>query len=332
MRATNDATLMEYLATITGDKPWIERMPEHLTLKLPLFLRQRYQFSRADLFGKKCLLATENSRTGELAPAEYGRDVMQLRQRLGADVVLVLTKVPSYVRNRLVKQCVQFIVPGTQMFLPMLMIDLREQFPKSRARTQPLLSAVSQLVVIYQILKGSLSDTPLGKVATRLGYSAMAMSKAQDELQTAHLCEAVRTGRTVSLQFVARGKALWEQAEPLLTTPVRRTQWIRWGHPRARAVSAGISALSNASMLTDDPIPTYAMRDRDLPEALEKGEIIGSGGREEAEARLECWTYDPWILAHNGIADRCSVYLSLRQSADERVQKEIRFLIEGLPQ
>jgi hypothetical protein len=42
--------------------------------------------------------------------------------------------------------------------------------------------------------------------------------------------------------------------------------------------------------------------------------------------------YDPWILADNGIADRCSLYLSLRQSADEHVQKEIRFLIEGLPQ
>ncbi|MBZ5700407.1 MAG: hypothetical protein LAN84_01015 [Acidobacteriia bacterium] len=307
-------------------------MPEHLTANLPLFLRQRYQFSRADLFGKKCILATENSRTGELTPTEYGRDVTQLRQRLRADVVLVLTKVPSYVRNRLVKQCVPFIVPGTQMFLPMLMIDLREQFPKSRAGTRPPLSAVSQLVVIYQILKGSLSDIPLGKVATRLGYSAMAMSKAQDELQTAQLCEVVRTGRTVSLQFAARGKALWEQAEPLLTTPVRRTQWIRWGQPRARAVSAGITALSNASMLTDDPIPTYAMRDRDLRKALEKGEIIGCGGQEEAEARLESWKYDPWILADNDIADRCSLYLSLRQSADERVQKEIRFLIEGLPQ
>jgi hypothetical protein len=54
-------------------------------------------------------------------------------------------------------------------------------------------------------------------------------------------------------------------------------------------------------------------------------------GREEAEARLEIWKYDPWLLAENGRADRCSLYLSLRNSADERVQKEIQFLIEELP-
>ena len=141
----------------------------------------------------------------------------QLKQRLHQEVVLVLIKLPSYVRNRLVRQRIPFIVPGTQMFLPMLMIDLREQFPKSNDRMRPTLSAVSQLMVIYQILKESLDETPLGQIATRLGYSAMAISKAQEELQRAGLCEVIRAWRTVSLHFRARGKALWRQAEPLLT-------------------------------------------------------------------------------------------------------------------
>lgn len=328
----DDTTLIRYLATVTGEEPRIDRIPEHFAANLPLFLRQRYDFSIADFFGKKCILATEKSRASELAPREYGRDAAQLRQGLHTDVVLVLKKIPSYVRNRLVKQCVPFIVPGTQMFLPMLMIDLRERYPRSGIRAKSPLTAVSQLMVIYQILKGSLNNVPLGRVANLLNYSAMAMSKAQDELQTAHLCEVVRTGRTVSLQFVARGKALWEEAEPSFTTPVRRTQWIRWGEPRARAVVAGMTALSRVSMLMDDPIPTYAMRDRSIVKALEKGEIVGCGGQEDAEARLESWKYDPWILADSGIADRCSLYLSLRRSADERVQKESRVLIEELPE
>jgi len=74
------------------------------------------------------------------------------------------------------------------------------------------------------------------------------------------------------------------------------------------------------------------MRDRDVVAATRKGEIFISEGREEAEARVEAWKYDPWLLAENGRADRCSLYLSLRNSTDERVQKEIQFLIEGLPQ
>jgi DNA-binding MarR family transcriptional regulator len=326
-----DATV-EYLTRITGDTPWIEPMQDQLVSTLPLYLRQRYEFFRADLFGRRCVLARENSPTGELSPTEYGHEVIQLKQRFQEDVILVLMKLPSYVRNRLVRQRIPFIVPGTQMFLPMLMIDLQEQFLKSNDRMRPTLSAVSQLVVIYQILKEPLDEIPLGQIAARLGYSAMVMSRAQDELQTAGLCEVNRTWRTVSLHFTTRGKDLWQQAEPLLTTPVRHRIWIRWGQPRARAVLAGTTALSRVSMIEGDRVTTYAMRDKHLADAMEKGEIFGCGGPEEAEARMEAWKYDPWVVADGDVADRCSLYLSLRQSSDERIQKEIRSLIDGIPQ
>jgi len=126
---------------------------------------------------------------------------------------------------------------------------------------------------------------------------------------------------------------LTDVERPLIDIAVRkRTEWVRWGQPRARAVVAGTTALSEASMVTDEDTPTYALRDRDVAAALSKGEMFVLEGREEAEARLEAWKYDPWLLAENGRADRCSLYLSLRNSADERVQKEIQFLIEGLPQ
>ena len=329
MSETSDKVLHEYLEAIGGDQPWIEPIAERVTSNLPLFLRRRYHFSRADLFGRKCFLAIEGPRAAEPSPTEYAHDAALLKQRLSGDVILVLSGLPAYVRNRLVRQYVPFIVPGSQMFLPMLMIDLREHFPKSRARSQNTLSSISQLVIIYHILQAPLSDMPLGQIASRLGYSAMAISKAQDELQSVQLCEVIRSGRTISLHFNADGKDLWNRAEPLLLTPVKRTQWIRWGQPRARAATAGITALSRYSMLGDDPIPTYAMRDRELLSALGKGEIFGCAGREESEARMEAWKYDPWLMAREDTVDRCSLYLSLRHSADERIQKELPRLLTG---
>jgi hypothetical protein len=74
------------------------------------------------------------------------------------------------------------------------------------------------------------------------------------------------------------------------------------------------------------------MRDKDVVSALSKAKIVHCEGREEAEARMEAWKYDPWLLAEGETADRCSLYLSLRDNADERIQKEIQFLIQGLPQ
>jgi hypothetical protein len=85
-------------------------------------------------------------------------------------------------------------------------------------------------------------------------------------------------------------------------------------------------------MVEGDRVPVHAMRDKHLASAMDKGEIFGCGGPEEADARMEAWKYDPWILADGDVADRCSLYLSLQQSSDERIQKEIRSLIEGIPQ
>jgi len=213
-----------------------------------------------------------------------------------------------------------------------VMIDLRERFSKAASRIQDKLSPVSQLVVIYQILREPVAHIPLAQLGKRLAYSPQAVSFAQEELQNSNLCDVRRAGKMVFLEFRLGGKALWEKAEPLMASPVRRTQWVRWGQPRARAVVSGTTALSRLSMLAEDAVPTYGMRDRELVAAFKKGELLGCSGSDDADARMESWKYDPWVLAENGVADPCSLYLSLRRSGDERVQKEIGFLIERLPQ
>ena len=90
MKITIDPGVIDYLAGVTGETPWIEPMPDQIVSTLPLYLRQRYEFFRTDLFGRQCVLARENSPTEELSPTEYGHEVTQLKQRLHEDVVLVL--------------------------------------------------------------------------------------------------------------------------------------------------------------------------------------------------------------------------------------------------
>lgn len=315
---------------VTGLRPRLAALPP--ASALPLFVRQQFDFADMELFGRRVVLAIEKAPPEELSASEYARNAALLKQGLGEDVVFVMGKLPSYVRNRLVQKGVPFIVPGAQMFLPTLMVDLRERFSKAVSRIPDKLTPVSQLVVIYQILREPNAPIPLAQLGERLAYSPQSMSFAQEELQEANLCDVRRAGKMVFLEFGLRGRALWEKAEAMMASPVRKTQWVRWGQPRACAVAAGTTALSQLSMLTDDPVETYAVRDRELVAAFEKGQLVGCNGREDADARMESWKYDPWVLAENGVADPCSLYLSLRGSGDERVQKEIRSLIDRLPQ
>jgi len=326
----NEQALLEYIELVSGAKPRLD--PPPAPAALPLFLRQQFDLAATELFGRRLILAVERTPPEELSASEYARTVGLLKQGLGEDVALVMAKVPSYLRNRLVHKGVPFIVPGAQMFLPMLMVDLRERFAPGVSRIPDKLLPAAQLVVIYQILREPAESIALAQLGERLAYSAQSMSAAQEELQEAGLCGVRRAGRMIYLEFGLRGRALWEKAEPMMASPVRRKRWVRWGQPRARAVAAGTTALSRMSMLAEDAMATYAMRDRELTAALKNGQLLGCNGREEADARMESWKYDPWALAENGVADRCSLYLSLRESGDERVQKEIRILIEAFPQ
>ena len=173
----HEQSLVHYVELVTGLRPRLNEGPPPAAT-LPLFLREQYEFAEMDLFGRRVPLAVEKPPPEELSAGEYARNAAMLRQRFGEDVVLVMAKLPSYVRNRLVREGVPFIVPGTQMFLPMLMIDLRERFSKAESRTGDKLSPVSQLVVIYQILRAPDAHIPLAQLGGRLAYSPQAMSFA----------------------------------------------------------------------------------------------------------------------------------------------------------
>jgi DNA-binding MarR family transcriptional regulator len=321
--------LAQYITQIAGDRVWLQRTSPPSLLRLPLFLKEKYQFVEADLFGRRLVLALEKEATSDATASDYARELQGLRHAIGGEVVLVLKPVLAHVRNRLIQQLVPFIIPGTQMFLPMMMIDLREQYLRRSTKVPERLSPVSQVIVLYHLLRHPLDQLPLAEIADRLAYSRMAISKAHEELERAQLCDVQRTGREVRLEFRGSKRTVWHAAEPILSSPVRKTYWVRKGINPPALLMAGPTALARVTMLADEKFPTFAIRDRLIKDLWRQGNLILVPGRDEAEERLEGWSYDPAILSNDGkTADPCSVYLSLRASVDERILKELKILME----
>jgi hypothetical protein len=61
---------------------------------LPLFLRDQFEFAEVELFGRRVLLAVERMPPDELSASEYARNAAMLRQGLGQEVALVMSKLP----------------------------------------------------------------------------------------------------------------------------------------------------------------------------------------------------------------------------------------------
>jgi DNA-binding MarR family transcriptional regulator len=319
------------------------------TPNLPLFLRERYSLSGIRLFGRTCVLALEGNDWDAGSPSEYETQSRALANKLGQNVILVLRVISPYTRSRLIRLGVPFIVPGSQMFIPYVMLDLRERFASAINPSRKRLSPTAQLVLLSYLLKTLEGEVPLQEIAHRLHCSAMMITKAKDELEAADLCETRRTGRAVFLKFLMEGHDLWQKALPVLASPMHKAHWIRWEQPGYPAIPAGITALSQKTMLADDPLPTFALDARSFRSNLETGLYRLCRGAEEANIRMEAWRYNPLLLAGKGAylkpsavlesvaipvppssVDPLSLYLSLRDEPDERVQQQLEVLIQNI--
>lgn len=323
--------LAGYLVEVFGQTPRVQQLPPTAVRDVPLFLRTAYRFARAAVLGRTFLLAIEPDGVPTATPTEYGKHAEALRTAMGIPVALVLQPVPTHIRNRLVHHGVAFIVPGRQMFLPFLALDLREHEARPIRGMREVLSGAAQAVLLGHLLGKPVEAVPLGDVAATFGYSAMTLTKIAAELAVNELATVTREGRTRLIRFVEARRALWDRALPTLANPVSIRLWVRrWAAVDVEKVVAGLTALERYTAIADDRLPTFAMARPDLRTAIARGDIVTCEGEDDAVAAIEGWRYHPTRLATGDCADRLSVYLALRDSADERVQKELRTLLEGV--
>jgi len=319
--------ILRYLGELLGARPQVK---EWSAATLPLHLRERYRLFRTHVFGREWVLALEGDGWEPGTPSEYRNQAQQIEKAVDAPVALAVASLTSSVRNRMVQMNVPFVVPGTQVFLPLCMVNLQERYGDRLPRSGRPLSPTAQTMVLYQILRGGLETLSSKQIARTLGYSEMAIVKARSELEANRLCASRRYGKEVRLECDLPSRLLWDRALPYLRTPVVKRHWCSVTKPFPDAKVAGITGLAERGDLSDDPIPTYAIEKKRFQGLLKEGAIRVCSHREDANTAIEAWAYDPALLADGEAVDLLSLFLSLRADPDERVQSALSGMMEGL--
>ena len=321
-----------YLEEVLGITPLVHPWQE--AQELPLFLRQGYTFFSAEILKTAVLLAIDKDR--ELrSPTTITKQLQEVEKRCSKPVVFVRNQLASFQRKRLIEQKTAFVIPGNQMYLPMLAIDLREHFRQLRDVSSKL-SPATQATVIQMVLKPQLVEMNSKEVAGRLGYTKMTMSRTFNELENLELVEILHRGRERVLIPPRDRRLLWTKAEPFLQSPIKSIHHVSRFEGVGTVVRnigtiAGLSALARYSMLADSKVPVIAVTSRQWREQSESLPKVKMHSDDPDALSVEVWNYDPHLFSDDGVADRLSLYLSLKHVADERVEMALEEMMEKIP-
>ncbi|MBP3982428.1 hypothetical protein J8G26_17120 [Acidovorax sp. JG5] len=308
----------------SGHGPWASLE------SLPYFLRDAFDFGQLDILGHTVLLALERN-PDQPSIGDIRNRLDKLRSLTGQPVVYVTEALASYERKRLITQKVPFIVPGNQLYLPDLGLDLREYFRQRPNSADVPLSPSAQAMLITALLRPRWeAEWHPAETAATLAYTPMTLSRAVRELVAAGLAQAHKAGRSQYLSMMHPPRETWEQAQPLLRSPVQRTIWTTAPTRTELPVRvAGLSALARFSMLTEPKSPVFAVN-RSAWQAL-KADIVELPQAEPGACEWQLWNYTPTLQPDSDMVDPLSLMLSLRGSTDERVQSALDELKEQLP-
>ena len=300
--------------------------------KLPYFLQDAFEIRELKLLNRPILLAI-GRQANKPALANVRAQLDKLRALAGHPVVYVTGALASYERKRLIEQKVPFIVPGNQLYLPDLGIDLREYFRQRPQLPDTALSPATQAMLITTLLrKPWQADWQPAEVVTELGYTPMTLSRAVKELTSADIATLRNEGRARRLHMERSAAETWEHAKPLLRNPVKRRVW---AHPISKLKPphvrlAGLSALARFSMLTEPQWPVYALSPAQWKAATQAG-VETLPEQLPGACEWQLWHYNPALVPDSATVDPLSLTLSLQDEADERVQLALGELKERFP-
>lgn len=318
---------VEYISKVAG-LPAI--WGEAVSRKLPQYLSQQYALQEIRMSGH-IFLGILLKDAGNFRPAAFEK---HLRQIMAPDTLfdgfcLIAAELPGYTRRRLIERHIPFVIPGQQMYWPELGVAAQaRKTARTPARTEALTPAAQ--AVLIDALNGKMKTPITPKdLAAKLGYTGMSMTRALDEIEANGLGRITREGRQRLLEFPKERRIVWQEALPYLRTPVRKTIRISEDQlPSNLRIMAGETALADLSMLVPPKETIYAIGRHNWKKLAERVEQIPV--EDVGTCRIQLWRYDPVLFIKNRRVDPFSLYLSLQEEEDERVEMALAEMMEKI--
>jgi len=294
--------------------------------RLPLIIRNKYGILIGSFFERKiALLQAKNNHYTKVNELRKHIDIV--KGVFNIPVVYVCETMKGYNRKRFIQRGISFIVPGKQMFMPELLVNLQD-FALRPGKIPEAMTPLTQYLLLYHLQVAKLEGMNFKNIAQTLKLGTMTITRAANYLASKRICEVVGT-KDKQLHFDKEGYELWNIVEPLMQNPLKKKVFATPLIHVENSVYSGINALAHYTDIAYDNKPYYALDKKAYDSLLKENKQLFID-EVDGETVIEIWKYNPKGLAIEEFVDPLSLYLIYRNDTDERVQIVINQLIDEM--
>ena len=322
--------LKKYFQQILGVQLEIQELESEQLNKLPFVFKSNFKFY-STTFRNHQLILLELNKEDTFNANQLRKQVVEIQKKIEKRIIIVTDNITTINRKRLIENRISFIIPGKQMFMSELLIDLQD-FEKDKAfKKSVLLLPSAQLILLYQILhkEDNLSQYTFKELAEKFEYTQMGITKAIENLKRLAIVKVEGT-KEKNIIFEKDILKIWKDSERFLINPIFKTVYID-EKPKG-LLKSNTTALEEYTDMNPSSIEYFALEKKQFYE-LEKNNQLVNLNSENGNYALEVWKYNPELLT-KGITkknnvDPLSLYLSLKDGfIDELTDMALDQIIE----
>jgi hypothetical protein len=330
MQNEGNCLLEEYVGKILGLTLYKKGSGSDLVKGLPIYLKGAFDFSLIEIEGQDFLLLTPSTEV-DLTTMRTVKFANQISMQTGKLTLLQFKSMDNIRRRTLIGHRENFVVPGKQIYIPSLRMQLNERGKIQQLVVKRILTPSSQCLLLYHLQNKSLEGIPLKDIVEKLRYSKKTISIVTAELQHLSICEVEQVNkRSKVLLFNKNGRDLWDSVLPLMSSPVHKVLYIEKKHlPENLPLYTSYNmALAHYTFMADTSLASYAVDRKVFSEYQDKLQAFLHP--EEGNVRLEVWKYNPALLTAEKFVDKLSLMLCYKDTDDERIRKELTKMINNI--
>lgn len=287
--------------------------------RMPYFITDRYEIQLVTTVTTQMLFLYPKTELEQMSTLK--KHIARIQKEEPLPVVLILKNINRYRRECLINAHIPFVVADKQLYLPFLGIALQEKYIAEAPIVEQFQPSAQVLFFYYLYQRQEKIYT--SKAVEMLGYSAMTITRAAKQLVQTGLFDEEKDGVQKILIGKLTRKELFDKAQPYLINPVKKRIYVRKNISIGERCLAGLTALSEISMLNPPAVMSYAVESKVKIEGTET--LIDS----DSQVEIELWKYNPRILSGEKTVDILSLVLSLKENLDERVEEALEELLEN---